>query len=76
MPDEVQRLNAYRKEKGWSFKRLAQAMANVGARISPSTLNHICKREDDDDVRLHDTTLYKIRKFLIHVDQRRRAQEL
>jgi hypothetical protein len=69
-PSECTELNEYRLSRGWSWRELAAAMqaANPDLPISPRTLHYTLTQAEASP---HDTTVYKIRRFLDTIRRRR-----
>lgn len=65
MGDTLDRLDALRLAKDWSFRQLSADMARVGISASSQTLHQVLT---DRESKPYDRTLYKIRKYFEVID--------
>jgi hypothetical protein len=66
LPPEYEELDAYRLEKDWSWDELSRATVRARCGLPIKTLHHLIRRAQIMVPR--DRTLYKIRKFLIWIE--------
>jgi len=66
--DAIDRLDALRLANDWSFRQLSSDMERVGVVLSAQTLHQVLA---DRETKPYDRTLYKIRKYLEHLDAER-----
>jgi hypothetical protein len=59
--DTLDRLDALRLSKDWSFRELSLEMARVGVALSAATLHQVLT---DRESKPYDRTLHKIRRYL------------
>lgn len=59
--DPLDRLDAVRLDKDWSFRQLSDDMARAGVIVSAQTLHQVLT---DRESKPYDRTLHKIRRYL------------
>lgn len=62
----LRRLDAYRLDRDWTFKQLAEAMARAGVQMSPRTLHYLVKQKGVH-TNTQDRIAHKLRKYMRHV---------